>query len=94
MAGIVFFAAQHIRYLIWNLRSYAAWRGTGGRASSAPRMPNPRSWPCRWRWRWAINVGFILGLVFVPGLWRVVEYLFPCSAAWLLAVGAGLAADR
>lgn len=36
-----------------------------------------------------INVGFILGLVFVPGLWSVVEYLFPMAlvafglAGWL-----------
>ena len=26
-----------------------------------------------------VNVGFILGLVFVPGLWNVVEYLFPLA---------------
>jgi hypothetical protein len=26
-----------------------------------------------------VNAGFILGLVFVPGLWSVVEYLFPMA---------------
>ena len=36
----------------------------------------------------AINVGFILGLVFVPGLWGVVEYLFPAALLAFLAVGA------
>lgn len=34
-----------------------------------------------------INVGFILGLVFVPGLWSVVEVLFPLALAAFVAVG-------
>ena len=25
----------------------------------------------------SVNVGFIIGLTFVPGLWNIVEYLFP-----------------
>jgi len=34
-----------------------------------------------------VNVGFILGLVFVPGLWSVVEYLFPLAMAAFLTIG-------
>ena len=36
----------------------------------------------------SINVGFILGLVFVPGLRSVVEYLFPLAMIAFLATGA------
>lgn len=34
-----------------------------------------------------INVMFILGGLFVPGLWSLVEYLFPIALAAFLAVG-------
>ena len=27
----------------------------------------------------SINGAFVLGLVFVPGLWSIVEYPVPCS---------------
>ncbi len=35
----------------------------------------------------SINVSFVVGAVFVPGLWSVVEYLFPVALAGFLAVG-------
>ena len=31
---------------------------------------------------------FIVGLVFAPGLWNIVEYLFPFAIAGFLAIGA------
>jgi hypothetical protein len=34
-----------------------------------------------------VNVGFIIGLTFVPGLWSIVEYLFPAAMAAFLAIG-------
>jgi hypothetical protein len=34
-----------------------------------------------------INVLFVSGAVFVPGLWNVVEYLFPFAMAAFFAVG-------
>ena len=36
----------------------------------------------------SVNGLFIVGLVFVPGLWNVVEYLFPFALAAFLAIGA------
>lgn len=35
----------------------------------------------------SVNVSFVVGAVFVPGLWSVVEYLFPVALAAFLAVG-------
>ena len=34
-----------------------------------------------------VNVGFLLGLTFVPGLWSIVEYLFPAAMAAFLMIG-------
>lgn len=36
----------------------------------------------------SINVLFVVGAIFVPGLWDVVEYLFPVALIGFLAVGA------
>ena len=55
---------------------------------NSPRpTPRARCWPCPWRWAMAVNGGFIIGLVFVPGLWSVVEYLFPLAMVAFLAIG-------
>jgi hypothetical protein len=35
----------------------------------------------------SVNAAFIVGLVFVPGLWSVVEYLFPLAMIAFLAIG-------
>jgi len=34
-----------------------------------------------------VNAMFIVGLVFVPGLWSIIEYLFPMALAAFLALG-------
>lgn len=86
-AGIAFFAVLHIRLLIWNLREYAGFRRTV--AYSALRSSNAETQllAVPLTLAMAINVGFILGLVFVPRLWSVVEYLFPLAMVAFLAVG-------
>ncbi|SMX39198.1 TsoY family (seleno)protein [Maliponia aquimaris] len=88
LAGIAFFAFLNIKSLVWNLQSFGAYKKTGAyetlRASNAEStltaMPLALAM--------TVNVGFILGLVFVPKLWSVVEYLFPMAmvAFGLIAV--------
>ena len=34
-----------------------------------------------------VNAGLIIGALFVPGLWSVVEYLFPLAMIAFLAIG-------
>ena len=77
--GIAVLGVLNIRYLVWNLRSFFRFRATEGytqlRASNGETallaMPLALAM--------SVNVGFIFGLVFVPGLWGVVEYLFPLA---------------
>lgn len=87
MTGIAFFAVQHIRYLVWNLRSYAAWKGTPACARLCASNAETQKLAMPLTLAMAINVGFVLGLVFVPRLWTVVEYLFPAAILAFLAVG-------
>ena len=87
MAGIAVFAFMNIRSLIWNLTSLRAFARTEAyrklRASNAETtlLAAPLAAAM------TINAMFIVGLVFVPGLWSVVEYLFPLALAAFLAIG-------
>ena len=87
LAGIAVFSAQYFRLLWWNLRAYRIYKSTEAFAklkrtnSEVVLMTIPLTLAM------GINVIFILGAVFVPGLWNVVEYLFPFAIAGYLAVG-------
>ena len=87
LAGIAVFAVLHYKALIWNIGAYRRFlrsdRFAAFHASNADsaRMAAPLTAAM------SVNVGFILGLVFVPGLWGLVEYLFPLAMLTFLAIG-------
>ncbi len=87
MAAIALLALLHYRSLIWNLAQFAAFKRT--HAFEALRASNAKSQLLGLPLALAmsINTAFVLGLVFVPGLWNVVEYLFPLALLAFLAVG-------
>lgn len=87
MAGIAVFSALNIKALVWNLGQYAAFRKTD--AYKALRSSNAETQILAMPLALAmsVNVGFILGLVFVPGLWSIVEYLFPLAMIAFLGIG-------
>ncbi len=84
---ILAFALLHFWLLAWNLTQYRAFRRSDGfrklRNSNAEvsLMAIPLTLAM------TINVLFVLGAVFVPNLWRIVEYLFPVALLAFLVVG-------
>lgn len=87
MIGIAFFAYMNLQKLFWNISAFNAWKKTDAyqnvRASNAETtlLAYPLALAM------SVNALFIVGLVFVPGLWSVVEYLFPFAMAAFLAIG-------
>lgn len=79
IAGIAFFAFLNVKSLVWNLSRFATFRKT--KAFETLRNSNGESTILAMPLAIAmsINVMFIVGLVFVPGLWGIVEYLFPLA---------------
>lgn len=81
MAGIGIMAFMNIRSLFWNLSAFSAFCKTEAYQtlknsdveSTLLAMP--------------VNVGFMVGLAFVPGLWSIVEYLFPMALIAFIAIG-------
>ncbi len=87
MAGIAIMAFLNIRALIWNLSAFNSFRKT--EAYRALKNSNAESTLLAMPLALAmsVNVGFIGGLAFVPGLWGVVEYLFPLALIAFLGIG-------
>lgn len=79
MAGIAVFGFLNIRALIWNLSSYRGFRATEAYTTLRNSNGETALLAMPLALAMSVNVGFILGLVFVPGLWGVVEYLFPAA---------------
>ncbi|SPF78656.1 hypothetical protein ALP8811_02585 [Aliiroseovarius pelagivivens] len=85
--GIAAMVFLNLKYLIWNLKSFSAFRKT--EAYTALKNSNAETTILAMPLALAMSVNgmFVAGLVFVPGLWSIVEYLFPFAMAAFLAIG-------
>ncbi|HRD74836.1 MAG TPA: hypothetical protein PK264_02690 [Hyphomicrobiaceae bacterium] len=86
-AGIALFSVLHLRLLAWNLRQCTRWLATP--AAEALRSGNAETqlMALPLALAMAVNVGFIFGAVFVPGLWEQRELLFPLAVLAFAAIG-------
>ncbi|WP_417279638.1 TsoY family (seleno)protein [Celeribacter sp.] len=77
IAGIAVFVFLNLKLLIWNLSQHAALKQT--ERYTQLRNSNAESTLLAMPVALAMSVNglFIAGLVFVPNLWSIVEYLFP-----------------
>ena len=85
--GIAIFGVLNVKSLIWNLTSYRAFRQTEAFAKLTSSNAETQLLAMPLALAMTVNVGFILGLTFVPGLWGIVEYLFPLAMIAFLAIG-------
>lgn len=87
VAGIAFYAFLNIKYLLWNLVRFRQWKRTPAYAQLCSSNAETQLLAMPLALAMTVNVCFILGMVFVPGLWSVVEYLFPLAILAFLAIG-------
>jgi hypothetical protein len=85
--GVALFAILHFRLFLWNIVEFRRFTSTP--AGLALRSGNAETQLLALPLTTAmtINVCFIIGMVFVPGLWSIVEWLFPLAIAAFLIVG-------
>lgn len=84
---ILFFAVMHFRLLAWNLREYARFRKTEGFRTLLTSNAEISLMTIPLTLAMTINVLFVLGALFVPNLWSIVEWMFPGAILGFLAVG-------
>ena len=84
--GIAVFAFLNVKSLVWNFSALSSMRRTD--AYKALRSTNAESTLLATPLAMAmtVNAMFIVGLVFVPGLWNIVEYLFPLAMMAFAAI--------
>lgn len=88
LVGFLYFAATHVRLLVWNLRQAAAWKKTEAYAAFRKGNTESQLMVVPLTLAMSVNVAFIAGAVFVPGLWEIAEYLFPFAILAFAAIGA------
>ncbi|WP_024953968.1 TsoY family (seleno)protein [Sulfurospirillum arcachonense] len=87
LLGILFFAFVHFKLLIWNIKEYSLFKNTSSYTDLKNSNNEVQLMAMPLTMAMSINVCFILGAVFVPGLWSIVEYLFPFATIAFLLVG-------
>lgn len=85
--GIAVFAVLNFRLLAWNLARFGRWNASEAGEKHAATNAQSQRLALPLALAMSVNVGFVLGLVFVPGLWSVVEYLFPLAMTAFVAIG-------
>lgn len=87
MVGIAGFVFLNVRLLIWNFSALAQFKASP--AYTALRKTNGETGllAAPLASAMTVNAGFIVGMVFVPNLWGVVEYLFPMAMIVFALIG-------
>jgi len=87
LVAIAGLALLHFRLLFWNISEYRKFKKTENFQSLKGSNREISLMVIPLTLAMSVNVSFILGAVFVPNLWNIVEYLFPLAIAAFTAIG-------
>jgi len=87
MAGIAVFVVLNVRYLIWNFQALAAFKQTRAYAELRDSNGETTLLAAPLATAMTVNAMFIVGMVYVPGLWGIVEYMFPMALVAFTLIG-------
>ncbi|MEP2531093.1 hypothetical protein [Shimia sp.] len=77
--GIAFFAVLNVKSLVWNLTALSGFKKTGAYLKLTQSNAESTLLAMPLAMAMTVNALFIVGLVFIPGLWGIIEYLFPIA---------------
>jgi hypothetical protein len=87
MAIIAFFLLFHFYLLFWNIKEYQLFKKTQGYTKLRTSNAEVQLMAIPLTFGMTISVLFAAGALFVPGLWSVVEYLFPFALVAFSIIG-------
>jgi hypothetical protein len=87
LAAIAYLAFLHFRLLAWNFSEFKIFRQTAAHERFQPCNGDLSLMAIPLTLAMTVNVCFVLGALFVPGLWSIVEWLFPGAMLAFLAIG-------
>jgi hypothetical protein len=86
-AAVILLATLHFVLLWWNIRAHRSAAGKRDLAALRASPGEVQLMAVPLTLAMTVNVGFVLGALFVPGLWSMVEYLFPFALLAFVAIG-------
>ena len=87
IVGIAVFAFLNVKLLVWNFSALSAFKKTEAYAKLRRSNAETSLLAAPLAAAMSVNALFIVGLVFVPQLWTVVEYLFPMALVAFMGIG-------
>ncbi len=87
LIGILYFFVNHIRLLVWNIREFGLFKKTEAYTKLKNSNAEVTLMAIPLTIAMTINTLFIIGAIFVPGLWPIVQYIFPLSLIGFLLTG-------
>ena len=77
--GIAFFVVLNVRSFLWNVSALGRFKKTDAYTTLRNSNAETTLLAAPLAAAMTVNALFIVGMAFVPGLWSVVEYLFPMA---------------
>ena len=87
LSGILLFGWLHFRWLMLNFRHYRQFKVNGGVDKIIGTNAHTQLLALPLTYAMSVNVGFILAAVFIPGLWSIIEWIFPFSILVFFILG-------
>lgn len=88
VALIAWFSVRHVQLLVANLRALREFRASAAYESFASSNAEVQLMAVPLTLAMTVNVAFIIAVLAIPGLWGVIEWLFPLALIAFAAVGA------
>jgi len=87
LVGIVFFGWKHFSWLLLNFNQYRYFKANNGVSKIIGTNAHTQLMAMPLAYAMSLNAGFIIAIVFVPGLWKIIEYIFPLSIFIFVLLG-------
>ena len=87
LAGILIFGCLHYWLLLLNFKNYRQFAADGGIEKIMGTNAHTQLVAMPLTYAMSINASFIIAVVFIPGLWNIIEWLFPFSILAFLLLG-------
>ena len=87
LAGILLFGCLHFWLLFLNFKHYRQYAADGGVEKIIGTNAHTQLMAMPLTYAMSINASFIIAVVFIPGLWNIIEWLFPISILIFVLLG-------
>jgi hypothetical protein len=84
---IIGFSIMHFKLLLWNMKQYKAFKETEAYQILKSTNAEVMLMTLPLTFTMTINVLFVLGALFVPSLWTIIEFMFPFALLGFAATG-------